>query len=134
MRTGLVPDPCTPRRGPCPPRRRTTWEANAVLVGQAAGLPEWPSLRLDRRRDGRGRVARKAAAIGQVLVVDPCPYTWVDDCLDAAGRLPPNLARLGLAHLLIRPSLLVGLTDDHIHQLVDFARLTGSEQGQNRQR
>lgn len=98
----------------------TSWGDMAPQeIGRPLGLPEWAVLELNAERDGRSRVKHKAAAIGQLLDVDPRPFAWADDHLP--DHLPPGLGRREIDHLLVRPVLRIGLTKRHLGRLVTWA-------------
>jgi hypothetical protein len=104
----------------------TSWQSDVrKWVAEPLGLPEWPALTWPlagpvAHRFGRSRVRFKAQAIHARLHAEPRPFAWADDHL--SRRVPPRPIReLGLAHLLIRPQPLTGLTSEHVAQLLAFA-------------
>ena len=100
----------------------TDWQQNApVELGKPAGLPDWPYLQLnyaDRKRL-RHALGHKVAAIIELLGTDPRPFGWIDD--DLVGRGPKRVLQVELPKLLIKPDTRVGITREHVDQLLAFA-------------
>jgi hypothetical protein len=67
----------------------------------------------------RHKLGHKIAAIIELLSVDPRPFGWIDD--DLVGRWPKRIRELELPKLLIKPDTRVGITGEHVGQLVAFA-------------
>jgi hypothetical protein len=105
----------------------TSWQQDVLkCVAGPLGLPVWPVLTwplgapVSRPDSGRGRLRFKTKAIAEHLRADPRPFAWADDDLRRSTP-PPPILELGLEHLLICPRPQVGLTAEHINQLLDFA-------------
>jgi hypothetical protein len=100
----------------------TTWQQNApVGIGEPAGLPDWPYLPLDHSdvERLRNQLGHKIAAILKVLTADPRPFAWIDD--DFVGPGPPRILEVDLPKLLIKPVTRIGITREHVDQLLAFA-------------
>jgi hypothetical protein len=100
----------------------TDWQHNAPAeIGKPAGLPDWPYLQLDYtdRKRMRHKLGHKIAAIIDKLRVEPRPFAWIDDDLRAGG--PKRILEISLPKLLIKPDTRVGITREHIDQLLAFA-------------
>jgi HAD domain in Swiss Army Knife RNA repair proteins len=94
----------------------TTWEHKAnQIIGPALGLQQLPVIEFN---EGRAGETWKLPAVGRY--VGERPFVWLDDELfqDAyrwAAELPqPNL--------LIRPRSSIGLTNDQLRDISEFAR------------
>ena len=105
----------------------TWWQRNVIgAVAEPLGLPVWPVLTWDvdfratRREGGRGALRQKAAAVAAHLRNDPRPFAWADD-YHARRTPPPPVRDLRLAYVLIRPNPRVGLTLEHVRDLLQFA-------------
>lgn len=99
----------------------TDWQQNAPAeIGKPAGLPNWPYLPLDYsdRKRMRNKIGHKIAAILQVLRAEPRPFGWIDD--DLFGQGPKRIVELDLPKLLIKPDTEVGITREHVNQLLEF--------------
>jgi hypothetical protein len=100
----------------------TDWQHNAPIgIGEPAGLPDWPYLRLDHNdcERLRNKLGHKMAAISKVLAADPRPFAWIDD--NMVGRGPIRILEIDLPKLLIKPVTRVGITREHIDRLLAFA-------------
>jgi hypothetical protein len=100
----------------------TDWQHNAPIgIGDPAGLPAWPYLPLDRSEGKRlrNKLGDKMAAILKLLAADPRPFAWIDD--DLVGRGPKRILEIDLPKLLIKPVTSIGITREHVDQLLAFA-------------
>ena len=102
------------------PAGHMSWPRALYRIHVDERLPDW-ATQLDH-----GRLRFKAQAIHARLQADPRPFAWADDHL-ARGTPPPPICELALEHLFIRPRPLIGLTAEHIAQLLTFGIDSGSK-------
>lgn len=98
----------------------TTWQHDADrLIARRVGLPRGlPVCELGPELDA------KREALLRVVQADPQPFVWVDD-----DAIPPDgvpwASRRGLAHRLVRPNALRGLTPEQADEIAAFVASTG---------
>lgn len=99
----------------------TAWEHNAArLLGPIFGLPSMRVIEFTRRPslDSSWKLPDVIDFIGEA------PTAWIDDYLDSETEQWAE--RRGAPTLLIRTDGSIGLTREHVEQLVDFSKAVDS--------
>lgn len=97
-----------------------TVEGAAACVCNGTGRRSWPTIDFSRCNFD-GRSTWKLSAVQRYI--GNRPFAWLDDDLlaDAFDWANDRATRLGIPTKLVRPHATIGLTDEHVAELLLFA-------------
>lgn len=100
----------------------STWEEEAsYLSANIDDLREGRILRLARPMSKASSITRKMLALIEDQEMDPAPFVWVDDAISARER-NIVLRTLTVPLLILQPDTKIGLTENELTHIEDFAR------------